>query len=487
MPHPRVRSDYMPASGVVKPYNWHMSTGNGPDPTFLPATEADMPFIREAIEREQMDAERLACEQFITVHGIDGIVGFGRVKPYANTHELGSVVVVEGCRGHGLGRAITRELVRRFPQDEVFLTTDLPEYYEQMGFLRTQILPPELVAKMEWVTVGPRNQAVGMVYDRRIERLPTIADVYRAKHLLEPHLPRTPLIWNPTMSRELGFDARLKLENLQPIGAFKVRGGVTLCAGMSEDDRRRGLIAASTGNHGQSIAYGAKLFGIRCVINMPAEANPMKVESMRALGADVQFHGANFEEARAWAEDLAEREGSRYVHHVNTPELIAGVGTMSLEVVEDLPDVDVIVVPIGGGSGAIGHCLVAKALRPSMHVIGVQAAGAPAVYNSWRERTLQAATISTAAEGLATGNAFYIAVKTLIDKLDDMVLVTEEEMRDAVILLARTAHVIAEEAGAAAAAAATQMAERLRGKKVAVIVSGGNVPVDHLRSLLRDG
>ncbi len=288
------------------------------------------------------------------------------------------------------------------------------------------------------------------------------------------------------MSRELGFEAYLKLENLQPIGAFKVRGGIYLCASLTGDERARGIVSASTGNHGQSLAYGAKLCHTRCVIAMPEEANSLKVESMRALGAEVEFHGANFEEARAWAEEFARSQGMRFVHHVNTPQLIAGVATMSLEIIEDLPDVDVIVTPIGGGSGAIGHCLVAKALKPGVQVVGVQAAGAPAVYRSWRERTLQQAPIATSAEGLATGHAYYAPVRVFIKRMDDMLLVSEEELRSAMLLLARTAHIVAEESGAAATAAAVQAAERLRGKRVAIVVSGGNITLDHLRRVLQD-
>jgi len=257
-----------------------------------------------------------------------------------------------------------------------------------------------------------------------------------------------------------------------------------LASTLSEEERARGMIGASTGNHGQSLAYGANLFGIRCVIAMPEEANPLKVESMRALGAEVEFHGENFEEARLWAEDTARQKGMRYVHHVNTPELVAGVSTISLEVVEDLPDVDVIITPIGGGSAALGHCLVAKALRPKVRVIGVQAEGAPAVYHSWRERELQTAGIETTAEGLATGQAYYIAVKTFIERMDDMMLVSDEEMRQAVALLLRSAHVVAEESGAAAAAAAVKLRERLAGKNVAIVVSGGNMTLDSLRRVL---
>jgi threonine dehydratase len=453
---------------------------------FSPATTADMPFIRETIERERLDPEQLEPEQFITLRCDGRIVAFGRIKPYERTYELASIAVVESERGKGLGEAIVRELVRRFPQDEVYVTTDLPQYFERLGFLRTEILPDELSAKIERVCGTLRENVVGLVYDRNYDLLPTIADVYRAKHLLEGQLPRTPLVHNPTMSRELGFEAYLKLENLQPIGAFKVRGGINLCASLTDDERARGIVSASTGNHGQSLAYGAKLCHTRCVIAMPEEANPLKVDSMRALGAEVEFHGANFEEARTWAEDFARSQGMRFVHHVNTPALIAGVATMSLEIIEDLPDVDVIVTPIGGGSASVGHCLVSKALKPAVQVIGVQAAGAPAVYRSWRERTLQQAPIATAAEGLATGHAYYAPVRIFIERMDDMLLVSEEELRSAMLLLARTAHVIAEESGAAAIAAAVQAAERLRGKRVAIVVSGGNITIDHLRRVLLD-
>jgi threonine dehydratase len=323
-----------------------------------------------------------------------------------------------------------------------------------------------------------------MVYDRRIERLPGIPDVYPAKHVLAGQLPRTPLLLNPHISRELGCELYIKYENLMPIGAFKVRGGVYLATTLTDDEKRRGIIGASTGNHGQSLAYGARLAGARCIIAMPEEANQLKVDSMRALGADVQFHGGNFEEARGWAEETAGREGMRYIHHVNAPELITGVATMSLEIMEDLPEVDVIMTPVGGGSGAIGHCTVAKGIRPTVQVIGVQAAGAPAVYNSWRERKIQRGAIHTHAEGLATGHAYYVSVKTFVDRLDDMVLVSEEEIGAAVVTLARLAHQVAEDSGAAALAAAVKLRERLQGKKVVTVLSGGNMTLEGLRRVL---
>jgi threonine dehydratase len=457
---------------------------------FAPASAEDISFIREQLERERLDSERLEPEQFITIREDERIIACGRIKPYQRTFELGSLWVAEVHRRRGLGELITRELIRRFPQDEVYLTTDaavgLPAYYERLGFLRTQILPDELIAKIKRIRESLIRDAVGMIYDRRIEHLPGLAETYRAKHVLENYLPRTPLQHNLPLSRELGFEAHLKLENLQPIGAFKVRGGVYLASSLSAEERARGIIGASTGNHGQSLAYGANLFGIRCVIAVPEEANPMKVESMRALGAEVEFHGANFEKARLWAEATAQREGMRYVHHVNAPQLVAGVSTLSLEIIEDLSDVDVIITPIGGGSAAVGHCLVAKTLRPGVEVIGVQAQGAPAVYLSWKERELQTAPIDTSAEGLATGQAYYYAVKTLIDRIDDMVLVSDDEMREAVVRLLRSAHIVAEESGAAATAAAVKLRERLAGKKVAIVVSGGNMTLDSLRRTLLD-
>ena len=461
-----------------------MTTGTPTDIAFSSATPSDVPLIRETAERLILDANDLKAGQFITVREDGRIVAFGRIRPYKETFELATLAVVEEHRGNGLGEAVARELIRRFPQDEVYVVTDLIGYWERLGFVCTEILPPELEEKRQTACSTLRPGAQGMIYDRRIEQLPGIADVYRAKHVLEGQLPRTPLLLNPHISRELGCDLYIKYENLMPIGAFKVRGGVYLASTLSEDEKRRGIIGASTGNHGQSLAYGAKLTGARCVIAMPEEANQLKVDSMRALGADVEFHGANFEEARGWAEETAQRQGMRYVHHVNAPELITGVATLSLEIVEDLPDVDVIITPIGGGSGAIGHLTVAKALRPGAQVIGVQAAGAPAVYNSWRERKLQRGPIHTHAEGLATGYAYYVPVKKFIDKLDDMLLVTEDEISAAVIMLARFAHQVAEDSGAAAMAAAVKLGARLRGKKVAVVLSGGNMTLDGLRRVL---
>src|SRR5579864_7671449 len=236
-------------------------------------------------------------------------------------------------------------------------------------------------------------------------QVPDLADVLAARQRIAPYLQPTPLYRYPALDAMTGARLRIKHENHQPVGAFKVRGGVNLVSQLSEDERRRGVIAASTGNHGQSVAYAADLFGVRAVICMPEQANPVKVESMRALGAEVVFHGADFDEAREHCEKLAAEQNYRYVHSGNEPALVAGVATCTLEILEARPDIEAMVVPVGGGSGASGACLVAKAVRPSIEVIGVQSEAAPAAYRSWRAGSLVEDTTSTFAEGLATRTA----------------------------------------------------------------------------------
>ena len=214
--------------------------------------------------------------------------------------------------------------------------------------------------------------------------VPDLADVLAARQRIAPYLRATPLYRYPALDAMTGAQVWVKHENHQPVGAFKVRGGVNLVSQLGADERHRGVIAASTGNHGQSVAYAADLFGVRAVICMPEQANPVKVESMRALGAEVVYHGRDFDEAREYCEKQATEHGYRYIHSGNEPSLIAGVATCTLEILEAQPDIEVIVVPVGGGSGAAGACVVAKAVRPSIEVIGVQSEAAPAAYRSWQ-------------------------------------------------------------------------------------------------------
>lgn len=313
---------------------------------------------------------------------------------------------------------------------------------------------------------------------------PTFLDVLRAKQNIAPYLPRTPFFKYPALDATAGLDLFVKHENYQPIGAFKVRGGINLISQLSDDEKKRGVISASTGNHGQSIAYAARLFHVPATIVVPENANPVKVDAMRALGATMVFHGPDFDAAREHCEALAEEKHLRYVHSGNEPLLIAGVGTYTLELLEDVPDIDVIVVPIGGGSGAAGACIVAKTINPNIRVIGVQAEKAPAAYKSWQSRSLVEDTNATFAEGLATRTAFALPQRILWDLLDDFILVGEESMRDAIVMFLQKAKTLAEGAGASSLAGALQLRDQLEGKQVALILSGGNITPEQLRTVL---
>jgi len=313
--------------------------------------------------------------------------------------------------------------------------------------------------------------------------VPDLADVLAARQRIAPYLRPTSLYRYPALDATAGTQVWVKHENHQPVGAFKVRGGVNLVSQLTADERGRGVAAASTGNHGQSVAYAANLFGVRAVIYVPEQANPVKVESMRGLGAEVILHGADFDEARGYCEKQAIEHGYRYIHSGNEPALIAGVGTCALEIIEARPDTEVIVVPVGGGSGAAAACVVAKAVRPAIEVIGVQSEAAPAAYRSWQAGTLVEAANSTFAEGLATGTAFELPQRILRESLDDFVLVSEEELKSATRLMIEKTRNLVEPAGAASLAAVLSAPARFASRNVAIVCSGGNLSPAQLNSL----
>jgi threonine dehydratase len=317
---------------------------------------------------------------------------------------------------------------------------------------------------------------------------PTFEDIVAAQAFIGRHLRRTPLVRVPGLSELLGCDYFAKCENLQPVGSFKVRGGIHLLGTLPPDEARGGAISASTGNHGLSIAYAGRRFDIRVVIYAPASnVNHDKMQAIRDLGAEVRLHGENFDEARIEAERVAQAEGLRFVHTANEPKLIAGVAGMGLEIFEDLPDAEVILVPVGGGSGAAGNCLVAKHVRPETQVIAVQSERAPAVWRAFQTRSLEPhPSMETIHEGLATRVPFEMTCGILWRLLDDFTLVTDEEIRRGIPLLARHARLVAEGAGAASLAAAIKLKDRLRGKKVVGILTGGNIPMDRLSAALTD-
>ena len=282
----------------------------------------------------------------------------------------------------------------------------------------------------------------------------------------------------------LSADVYVKHENHLPTGAFKIRGGINLTSKLSDNERRRGVITASTGNHGQSIAFASRLFGVRAIVVMPKDSNPLKVEATKNLGAQVIFYGKDFDESREFVEDLAKKRNYRYIHSANEPLLIAGVATHTLEILEDLPDPNAIIVPVGGGTGAAGACIVAKSINPKIKVIGVQSEKAPAAFKSWKEGKLVSAKSETFAEGLATRVGFELTQRILRSLLDDFVLVSEQEIRNAMISMIEKTHNLAEGAGASPLAAAKRIRNKLRGKKVVLILSGANTSLQHLREAL---
>lgn len=314
---------------------------------------------------------------------------------------------------------------------------------------------------------------------------PTFLDVLKARQTVYRYLKPTPLINYPGIDELVGTRVWLKHENHHPLGAFKVRGGVNFMSHLSETDRDRGVITASTGNHGQSIAYAGKVFGVKTIIVLPEGSNPSKVASLRRLGAELVFHGSAFDEARVHCARLSGEYGYRYVHPANEPLLIAGVATYSLEILEELPDVDYLFVPLGGGSGAAGACIVARAVNPEIKVVAVQSEEAPAAFHSWKGRSLTERPVATFAEGLATGTGYELTQGILWEHLDDFVLVSDSEMREAIVHLVQRAHTLAEGAGAAALAAAIKLRDRIEGKKVAAVVSGGNISVPQLEDALK--
>jgi len=311
----------------------------------------------------------------------------------------------------------------------------------------------------------------------------TFDDVLAAREFLASHLRPTPLIRREAVCAALGIEVLLKDESALPTAAFKVRGGLNLLG--RDPTAKAGVIAASTGNHGQSLAYAGKTFGIPVTIVAPLGANPLKLAAMRGFGATIVEHGVDYDEAREECERRAAAAGVRYIHSGNEPYLIAGVATAALEVLEERQDVEVLIVPVGGGSGAAGACIVAKSMKPTARVIGVQAEGAPAAYLSWRDRRPhEGGPIRTFAEGLATRSSFDLPQRILIDLLDDFVLVTDEELYRAMQLLLVSGHQVAEGAGAAATAAAWKLRDQLRERTVARWISGANATAESIQRAL---
>lgn len=314
-------------------------------------------------------------------------------------------------------------------------------------------------------------------------RIPTMTDVLRARTLIDSILPRTPMWPYPALTASTGVDVLVKHENTQPVGAFKVRGGLTLLGQMPTVERECGVVGYSTGNHAQSLAYASSRFGAPCTIVMPTNPNSAKANAVRALGAELVEFGTTLEDARECAEKLARERGARLVSAANEPELITGVGTLYLEVFEQAPDLDAVIVPVGGGSGAAAACVVADAVAPDCEIVAVQSAASPAAHDSWRAGEVVHRPNQTVVEGLATGTGFELTQHIMRERLADFVLVDDDAIAEAQWLLLRDAHTLAEGAGASALAALLANAERFTGKRVAVICTGANASERELRTM----
>ena len=315
----------------------------------------------------------------------------------------------------------------------------------------------------------------------------SLRDVYTARRIVYRTLRPTPLLQHPLLNEATGLDVFVKHENHNPTNAFKVRGGLNLIGSLDADERR-GVITASTGNHGQSIAMACQRESVPCTVVVPEGNNPDKNAAMRAYGATVVEAGKDFDEAREYVERTVRERRLRYVHSANEPLLIAGVATYALELFEELPDVEVVLVPIGGGSGACGCSLVRTWTGSGARVIGVQAAGADAFTRSWRSgNRITTERADTFAEGIATRTTFDLTFEILREHLDDIVTLDEQELKDGIRLALATTHNLAEGAGAASIAAAVKLRDQLKGKKVACVMSGANITAGTLKSVLAGG
>ena len=311
-------------------------------------------------------------------------------------------------------------------------------------------------------------------------------DVLAARERLRPYLSPSPLRRYPLLDALVGHGIQVfvKHENHLPVQTFKVRNGLSAIAALGPAERARGVIGASTGNHGQGMAYAASLLGIPCTIVVPVGNNPEKNAAIRALGAELVEFGAAYDDASRHCAELSAERGMTLVHGINDRTVIAGAATMTLEMMEQEPGLDVIFIALGGGSQAVGAMTVTRRLKPSVKVIAVQSEGAPAQYESWKRGEIVRAPVRTFAEGIATGQAYEMTFAALREGLADFRLVSEAELADSLRALIRTTHNLPEGAAAGGLAGLRQVAADYAGQKVGIVLCGGNIGVEALRTVL---
>jgi len=308
-----------------------------------------------------------------------------------------------------------------------------------------------------------------------------IKSTLRARTTIYQYIHRTNLIYYSELSRLVGCDIYVKHENHHPTGSFKIRGAINFFHSISEQEAGNGIIVATRGNHGLAMAWAAQWYHIPCTVVVPENNNPETNRIIENFGAELIIHGNDFYEAQFYCDELVESAGYYYVEQGNEPSILNGIGTMGLEIFEDLPDVDVIICPIGGGTGAASLIKIAHALSPEVAIIGVQAEKASAFYQSWKQN--QWTVLNNAdslADGLATRSVFQLPYVIMKDKISDVVLVSESEILEGIRLALLTTHNLAEGAGAVSIIGAIKLKDRLAGKKVVLIMSGGNLDREHL-------
>jgi len=315
----------------------------------------------------------------------------------------------------------------------------------------------------------------------------TMEDVRSARERIRDRLPPTALRRYPPLDDAVGYGIRVyvKHENHQPTQAFKARNALSALTTLSPDEKKRGVVGASRGNHGQALAWAGQLLGIPVVICVPRGNNPEKNEAMRGFGAEVIEEGDDYDVAVQVADKLVRDRGMTLVHSTNHRQVIAGAATMALEMLEQEPGLEAMVLSVGGGSQAVGAMTVARALRPSLAVYGVQAARAAAIHDSWHQRKpVIGYTANTFADGLATRNVYEQTFSALREGLAGFIKVGEAALADSVRLLLRTTHNLAEGAGAAGLAGLLDLRESLAGKAVGISISGGNLDLETLRKVV---
>ncbi|MFY9823998.1 MAG: threonine/serine dehydratase [Thermoanaerobaculia bacterium] len=312
-------------------------------------------------------------------------------------------------------------------------------------------------------------------------------DALAARERIRPYLQPTPLRSYEALDEEIGAGIRVlvKHENHQPTNAFKIRNALSALTLLSEEQKRCGVVAATRGNHGQGVAWAGRMLGVPVAVCVPLGNNPEKNRAIRGFGAELIEQGRDYDESVEVAKTLVRERGLHLVHSTSDPAIIAGAATIGLEILEQAPDVEAIIVSIGGGSQAVGALVAASGLRPEVEVFGVQAAGAPAQHEGWRTgRPVVLESAATFADGLATRSSYELTAAALRAGLRDFVLASEAEIAGAVRLVLRTTHNLAEGAGAASFAGLRLLRARLAGRKVAVVLSGSNIDADTLRQVV---